>query len=187
MTLPEAPWQLQALSKDQGAGCSPIPGNLHPFPLISIWNYPAYKNEPQHISQPHSPSVMDHILSVCGVCFSPNLNKSISHLSLCLSLNSFCDETSRTWASLGPETRYQGLISCKTIFPLTGGGAMVWGWFKCIIFIVHFISNLMLPLIWEEEPVHGLEVADPRLEDPLYLPLATASVLQLCMNLFPLA
>ena len=34
--------------------------------------------------------------SVCGVCFSPNLNKSTSYLSLCLSLNSFCDETLRT-------------------------------------------------------------------------------------------
>ena len=40
--------------------------------------------------------------SVCGVCFS--LNKSTFYLSLCLSLNSFCDEISRTWASLGPET-----------------------------------------------------------------------------------
>ena len=44
--------------------------------------------------------------SVCGVCFSLCLNKSTPYLSLCLSLNSFCDETSRTWASLGPETRY---------------------------------------------------------------------------------
>ena len=35
--------------------------------------------------------------SVCGVCFS--LNKSSSYLSLCLSLNSFCDEISRTQAS----------------------------------------------------------------------------------------
>jgi len=36
--------------------------------------------------------------SICGVYFS--LNKPTSYLSLCLSLNSFCDETSRTWASL---------------------------------------------------------------------------------------
>ena len=40
--------------------------------------------------------------SVCGVCFS--LNKSTSYLSLFLSLNSFCNEISGTWASLGPET-----------------------------------------------------------------------------------
>ena len=44
--------------------------------------------------------------TVCGVYFSVNLHKSTSYLSLYLSLNSFCDETSRTWASLGPETRY---------------------------------------------------------------------------------
>ena len=36
------------------------------------------------------------------------LNKSTSYLSLCLSLNSFCDETSKTWTSLGPETRHCG-------------------------------------------------------------------------------
>ena len=35
--------------------------------------------------------------TLCGVCFS--LNKSSSYLSLCLSLNSFCDEISRTRAS----------------------------------------------------------------------------------------
>ena len=34
-----------------------------------------------------------------------SLNKSTSYLSLCLSLNSFCDEASRTWASLSPETK----------------------------------------------------------------------------------
>ena len=42
------------------------------------------------------------------MCFSLYLNKSTSYLSLCLSMNSFCDETSRTWASLDPETRYHG-------------------------------------------------------------------------------
>ena len=47
--------------------------------------------------------------SVCGVCFS--LNKSISYLSLCLSLNSFSDETLITLASLSPETRH--VISVK--------------------------------------------------------------------------
>ena len=41
--------------------------------------------------------------SVCGVCFSLFLNKSTSYLSLCLLLNSFCDEISRTRASLGPQ------------------------------------------------------------------------------------
>ena len=48
----------------------------------------------------------DGLHCVYGVCLS--LNKSTSYLSLCLSLNSFCDETSRTWASWSPET------SCST-------------------------------------------------------------------------
>ena len=50
--------------------------------------------------------------SVCGVCSSLNLNKPTSYLSLCLSLNSFCcNEASRTWVSLGPETRYCGFFA----------------------------------------------------------------------------
>ena len=63
--------------------------------------------------------------SVCGVCFSLNLNKSTSYLSLCLSLNSFCDETSKTWASLGPKTRYHG-FSCVQV-PATWIQVPVWG------------------------------------------------------------
>ena len=39
------------------------------------------------------------------MCFF--VNKSISFLSLCLLLNSFCSETQRTWASVSPETRVQ--------------------------------------------------------------------------------
>ena len=41
--------------------------------------------------------------SVCEVYFS--LNKSTSYLPFCLSLNSFCNETLRSWVSLSPETR----------------------------------------------------------------------------------
>ena len=82
--------------KKQGVGTGPNPRNLHPFPkivgiilpLISMWNCPAYKNH-----------------SVCGVCFSLNLNKFTSYLSLYLSPNCFYDETVRTWASLSPEAR----------------------------------------------------------------------------------
>ena len=44
-----------------------IPGNLHPFPkivgitllLISIWNYPAHKNQPQHTSRPPDCALCD--------------------------------------------------------------------------------------------------------------------------------
>ena len=38
------------------------------------------------------------------------------------------------------------------------------GWFKCITFIVHFISNLMPWLIWQGVPVHKLKVGDLDLE-----------------------
>ena len=41
--------------------------------------------------------------AVCGLVVS--LNKPTSYLILCVSFNSFCNETSRTWASLGPKTR----------------------------------------------------------------------------------
>ena len=44
--------------------------------------------------------VMAHTIS--GVCFSLYLNKSTSYR------NSFCDDSSRTPASLGPETKYRG-------------------------------------------------------------------------------
>ena len=47
-------------------------------------------------------TIWDGLHSVCGICFS--LNKSTSYLSLCLSLNSFCDEISRTLVSLSSET-----------------------------------------------------------------------------------
>ena len=112
MTHPEAPWQLQGSIKRPKSG--PTPRNLQPLPrilgiilpLISPWNYPAHTSWPSHMWRPHPPSGMAH--PVCGVCFSLNLNKSSSYLSLCLSLDSFCDETSRTWTSWGPETRYRG-------------------------------------------------------------------------------
>ena len=38
------------------------------------------------------------------------------------------------------------------------GREMVSGWFKHITFIVHFISNLMLLLIWQEVSICGPEV-----------------------------
>ena len=41
--------------------------------------------------------------SVRGVCFY--VNEPTSYLPLYLSLNSFCNETSRFWDSLGPEAR----------------------------------------------------------------------------------
>ena len=38
---------------------------------------------------------------------------------------------------------------------------MVSEWFKHIAFIVHFISNLMLPLIWQEVPIWAWRLETP--------------------------
>ena len=55
--------------------------------------------------QPLLPSEMAHILP--AECFS--LNKSTSYLSLYFSLNSLCDEASRTSASLSPDSSLHDL------------------------------------------------------------------------------
>ena len=124
--------------KGQKGGSGPIPGNPRPFPeivgiilpLISLWNYPAHKNYPLHILGPLA--FWDGPHSVCGMCIF--LNKSTSYLSLCLSLNSFCDKTSRTWASLSPETRC--VISIKRQWvqvPIW----VVWFHYDHDVFIMH--------------------------------------------------
>ena len=96
-------WQTQrrrgsTLLEDQGVGSGPNPGNLPNvvgiiLPLISIWNYQLVKTN-------HA--------TYCRPTLCLNLNKATFYLSLCLSLNSFCNETLRTWASLCPKTRYCG-------------------------------------------------------------------------------
>ena len=125
----------KALLKDQGVGGGPNPRNLHPFPkiariilpLISVWiTQPIKTNHTKfchHICPLQCPSL-------CGVCFSLYLNKFTSYLSLCLSLNSFCHETSRTWASLSPETRYCGfwLGSCPSHVGLSPKLGFGWVW-----------------------------------------------------------
>ena len=63
--------------------------------------------------------------TLCGLCFS--LNKWTSYLSLCLSLNSFCNEKSRTWASLSPEARC--VISAKR---LGSSPSLGFGWVQAL-------------------------------------------------------
>ena len=53
-------------------------------------------------------------------------------------------------------TRYQ--FCGRQFFHVTRGGGRVLGWFKYVTFIVCFISNLMLLLIWQ---VWVPEVGDP--------------------------
>ena len=43
----------------------------------------------------------------------------------------------------------------------TGMEGMVSGWSKCITFTVHFLSSLMLPLIWQEVLICSLKVGIP--------------------------
>ena len=105
------------------------------LPLFVLWNCTTHKSYPQHISWSHLPSAVAYTL-VWGVwslgcscllrwpclCSDFSLNKSTSYPSLCLSLDSFCDETSRTWASLSPETRcvISVGIPCVPIWILAG-------------------------------------------------------------------
>ena len=51
--------------------------------------------------------------TVCGECFS--MNKSTSYLSLCLSLDSFCDETSRTWVRPWKKTEEYTQYTCEPL------------------------------------------------------------------------
>ena len=111
MTHLEVPWQFQGTVKRLRSGWWPKSRKSPPLP----------QNESSHswaheITQPiktnhdtfHSRCIYPLWWpALCGVCFSLYLNKS-TYSSFWLSLNSFCNETSRTWASLGPETRYCG-------------------------------------------------------------------------------
>ena len=46
---------------------------------------------------------------------------------------------------------------------------VAWGWFMNIVSIVHFISNLMPWLIWQEVPVHDPEAGDSWYIKEVYL------------------
>ena len=89
------------------------------LPLISLWNYPTIKTHhtifPGHL----------HLLRWPTLCLWSvflSYNKPTSCWSLCLSLNSFCSETSRTWASLSPEIRY-GMSVKRPWVPV-----LIWVW-----------------------------------------------------------
>ena len=103
--------------------------------LVNLCNYPACKSMPHHVLRPHSASATAYTL-VCGMCFF--LNKPTSYLSFCLSLNSFCDETSRTWASLGPETGCcdlswkTGFWLCSSPSPMGSSPRLSWKWSESV-------------------------------------------------------
>ena len=145
---------LRSTIKGQKVCRGPVPGNPYPFlkkveitlPHISLWNYSAH-NTNHAIFQGLLPS---EIAQLCKVCFS--LNETTSYLSLCFSLNSFCNETSRNWASLNAEARC--MISVGRLGVLTGfesqprwfksqfelRGFIVTNWFSLFLLIICYLS-----------------------------------------------
>ena len=95
MIHPETPWQFQGTIKRPRSEWSPVGMILVP---IIIGNHPAHKK----LTEPHS---MAHTL--WSVCLSES--EQIYLLPITVSLRYlfifFCNETSRTWGSLGPEIR----------------------------------------------------------------------------------
>ena len=72
---------------------------------------------------------------------SISLQKSRLFLCICYIKN--------VWGQPFPRFLASGTDFMEDNFSMDQGGwgGMVWGWFKLITFIVHFISNLMLPLM----------------------------------------
>ena len=93
------------------------------------------------------PWCLSHLLRWPTLClWSFSLNKPTSYLSLCLSPNSFCDETSRTWASLSPETRC--VISVKR------------PWIQVPISVFRWVRVLACGFKSQSE-VHGFSFIEP--------------------------
>ena len=102
------------------------------------------------------------------------MNLRVNSLSTFASVCAFkawrlhCSGPQRFW--------HQGLVSRKTIFP-QGRGGVGWGvglgWFKCITFTEHCVSNLTL-LLW----VHGWEAGGPCFT-VCYTPLASLTKVNL--------
>ena len=81
-----------------------------------------------HRNCPYWPLLPLEMTQLC--LWSVFLIKSISYLSLCLSLTSFCEKTSRTWVSLSPETGCltsvkSGLESHSGFWPGSSSGLWV--------------------------------------------------------------
>ena len=70
----------------------------------SVYSTSLFSHKETHLL--HANVIDTFLFFLFGMCFS--LNKSNFYLFLCLSLNSFCDETLRNRASLGPKARHHG-------------------------------------------------------------------------------
>ena len=115
-------WQHQILYPTvQGQDSSLCPGSAEMLPIPLQHSRTRRKRKRQSFPPPHFPWIIENIahliLGVEPPCLSTSipsqgsyLNKSISCLSLCLLMNSFCNEMQRTWASVSPDTRWVILI-----------------------------------------------------------------------------
>ena len=104
----------------------------------------------EHVSPRVILAFWDWSYSIYGMFIS--LNKSTSYLSVCLSLNSFCEETSRTWASLSPETRCVILIKRQgiqvPIWVLAGFKSWPMGSNLNLSCVVLALWNSVIDLLW---------------------------------------
>ena len=103
VTHREVPGQSQGTVKRPRSGQWPQSWKSPPLPKNSQNNAPTHQHVKlpslQILTTPNFRAALafwDGPQSVCGMCFSLYLNKSTSYLLPGLSLNSFCDETSRT-------------------------------------------------------------------------------------------
>ena len=95
------PWFSTCKLNDTHRGDRIVPGCYQKtkewlVPQLLEWSSHSLAYEITQLSKTNHTTFPGHCtlwwLMPCGVCFSLNLNKSTSYLSLCLSLNSFCND-----------------------------------------------------------------------------------------------
>ena len=92
-----------------------------------------------------------HFAPALALCNGPNSEECASlwiginpllTYQLCLSLNSFCDKASRTWASLGFKTRYHGFWLCLSPGHMGSSPKQGFDW-------------VPVPAMWVQFPIWG--------------------------------
>ena len=83
------------------------------IPQLLEWSSHALAYEISQLTKTNHTTFHGHPYTFCDGTYSVDcaslwIRKNPPLIYCCVSLNSFCSETSRTWASLGPETRHHG-------------------------------------------------------------------------------
>ena len=119
--------EFRVIVEDTGAWLAVVNGVAKSQIQLSNWTTPTTATKKLTALYPGATAAFwSDLHSVCRGCFS--LNNFTPYLSLCLSLNSFRDETSRTWASLSPET---SVISAKrSWFMLVNSRFLLENWIR---------------------------------------------------------